>query len=153
LFVVPWLLHRHRKLWHKPDHFLPKRFLPGGTPPSKYAYIPFSIGPRVCTGAAFGEIEAILCLATIAQTFSLRLKEGYEVRPVARLTLRPERGLPMTLHRRTLTVRRGRDLPAPATQPIADISLLSTRVPAEVSSAQGFMIRDAQSLFRSVKTA
>ena len=64
LFVVPWLLHRHRKLWHEPDHFIPKRFLPGSTPPSKFAYIPFSIGPRVCTGMAFGEIEAILCLAT-----------------------------------------------------------------------------------------
>jgi cytochrome P450 len=104
--VVPWLLHRHRKLWKKPDHFLPKRFLPGNPPPSKFAYIPFSIGPRICTGMAFGTIEAILCLATIAQTFSLRLKDGYEVKPVARLTLRPEGGLPMTLHRRKPVRRR-----------------------------------------------
>lgn len=105
IFVVPWLLHRHRKLWKNPDHFIPKRFLPGDPPPSKYAYIPFSIGPRVCTGMAFGTIEAVLCLATIAQTFSLRLKDGYEVKPVARLTLRPEGGLPMTLHRRAPAVR------------------------------------------------
>ena len=26
LFVVPWLLHRHRKLWELPDHFIPERF-------------------------------------------------------------------------------------------------------------------------------
>src|SRR5207302_2551094 len=26
--VVPWLLHRHRQLWDKPDHFIPARFLP-----------------------------------------------------------------------------------------------------------------------------
>jgi cytochrome P450 len=112
IFVVPWLLHRHRKLWKNPDHFSPKRFLPGNPPPSKFAYIPFSIGPRICTGMAFGTIEAILCLATIAQTFSLRLKDGYEVNPVARLTLRPEGGLPMTLHRRKPAAHRDKAAPA-----------------------------------------
>ena len=28
VIVVPWLLHRHRKFWGKPDHFIPERFLP-----------------------------------------------------------------------------------------------------------------------------
>ena len=28
LMVVPWLLHRHRNLWDRPDHFIPERFLP-----------------------------------------------------------------------------------------------------------------------------
>ena len=100
IFVVPWLLHRHRKFWDRPDHFLPDRFMPGQPAPSKFSYIPFSIGPRICSGMAFGTMEAILCLATIAQSFSLRLKEGHRVNPVARLTLRPEGGLPMTLQRR-----------------------------------------------------
>jgi cytochrome P450 len=101
VLVVPWLLHRHRKLWDKPDHFVPERFLPGNSgPPSKFAYIPFSIGPRICAGMSFGLQEAMLCLATLAQSFRLRLEPGRQVRPVCRLTLRPEDGLPMRLERR-----------------------------------------------------
>jgi cytochrome P450 len=101
LFVVPWLLHRHRKLWELPDHFIPERFLPENAAKiSKFAYVPFSIGPRICAGANFGQTEAILCIATLAQKFKLRLQPGHEVRPVCRLTLRPAGGLPMTVHPR-----------------------------------------------------
>jgi len=32
VLAVPWLLHRHRKLWDRPDHFMPERFLPGAAP-------------------------------------------------------------------------------------------------------------------------
>lgn len=100
VLVVPWLLHRHRKLWDKPDAFIPERFLDASKTPSKFAYVPFSIGPRVCAGMSFGQTEALLCLATLAQAFRLRLAPGHEVRPVCRLTLRPEGGLPMRLEPR-----------------------------------------------------
>jgi len=101
VLVVPWLLHRHRKLWEKPDHFIPERFLSeGGLPQSKFAYVPFSIGPRICAGLSFGQAEATFCLATLAQQFRLRLEPGRQIRPVARLTLRPEGGLYMQVHRR-----------------------------------------------------
>jgi cytochrome P450 len=98
IVVCPWLLHRHRLIWHKPDHFIPDRFLPGGfRPTSKFAYIPFSVGPRVCTGMAFGLTEAILSIATIAQKFMLRLVPGHRVEVSCRLTLRPGERLPMQL--------------------------------------------------------
>jgi cytochrome P450 len=98
IVVCPWLLHRHRLIWHKPDHFIPDRFLPGGfRPTSKFAYIPFSVGPRVCTGMAFGLTEAILSIATIAQRFMLRLVPGHRVEVACRLTLRPGERLPMQL--------------------------------------------------------
>lgn len=96
-----WLLHRHKRLWQDPDSFLPDRFMPGGSGiPSRYAYVPFSIGPRVCTGAAFGLTEAILCLATLARQFRLRLQPGHVVEPVCRLSLRPGEALPMLVERR-----------------------------------------------------
>jgi cytochrome P450 len=98
IIVCPWLLHRHRKLWNKPDHFVPERFLPDAERPgSKFAYIPFSIGPRICAGMAFGLTEAILCIATLAQAFRLRLSPGHRVELVCRLTLRPGDRLPMRL--------------------------------------------------------
>ncbi|WP_458097297.1 cytochrome P450 [Roseomonas sp. WA12] len=102
VIVVPWLLHRHRKLWTHPDAFIPERFLPGGEAATKprYVWIPFAIGPRVCTGAAFGLTEAVLCLATLSRGFAPRLVPGTEVYPVCRLTLRPGDGLPMLLERR-----------------------------------------------------
>ncbi|MDB5370611.1 MAG: Cytochrome [Roseomonas sp.] len=102
VMAVPWLLHRHRKLWSQPDAFIPERFLPGGEAASKprYTWIPFAIGPRVCTGAAFGLTEAVLCLATLSAGFAPRLVPGTEVRPVCRLTLRPGDSLPMLLDRR-----------------------------------------------------
>lgn len=102
VLAVPWLLHRHRKLWTDPDAFLPERFLPGGEAATKprYTWIPFALGPRVCTGAAFGLTEAVLCLATLAAGFAPRLAAGAVVHPVCRLTLRPGDTLPMHLDRR-----------------------------------------------------
>jgi cytochrome P450 len=96
LVVIPWLLHRHRLLWDQPDHFIPERFLPENAGSrQRYSYIPFSVGPRVCAGQAFGLTEAILCLATLAQRARLRLAPGAVVEPICRLTLRPGDTLPM----------------------------------------------------------
>ena len=101
VILVPWLLHRHRQLWERPDSFEPERWLPGGSgAPSRYAYVPFSLGPRVCTGAAFGLTEAIICLATLAAEFRLRMAPDVVVEPLCRLTLRPGDTLPMILERR-----------------------------------------------------
>jgi cytochrome P450 len=101
LIVIPWLLHRHRQLWDSPDHFVPERFLPeNAAARQRYSYIPFSVGPRVCAGQAFGLTEAILCLAVLAQRVSLRLAPEAVVEPVCRLTLRPGDTLPMLVAHR-----------------------------------------------------
>jgi cytochrome P450 len=101
LIVIPWLLHRHRRWWNDPDHFIPERFLPeNAAARQRYSYIPFSVGPRVCAGQAFGLTEAILCLVTLAQRVQLRLAPEAVVAPVCRLTLRPGDRLPMLVEHR-----------------------------------------------------
>lgn len=115
LMVVPFLLHRKKGLWERPDHFVPDRFLPGGSgAPSRWAYVPFSTGPRNCAGMAFASTEAVLCVATLAQRFSLRLRVGHRVEPICRVSLRPGDHLPMTLHRRTAARRPAAAAPAEA---------------------------------------
>lgn len=97
ILVVPWLLHRHKAYWEKPDHFIPERFLPDQPRPDKFIYIPFSVGRRVCLGLRFGLVEGILCLATLAQRFTAEVEKNHNVEIECRLTLRPHQGLPMRL--------------------------------------------------------
>jgi cytochrome P450 len=97
VMVVPWLLHRHRRWWDAPDEFRPERFLAGAPERHRHAYVPFSLGPRVCTGMGFGLAEAVIVLATLLPAFRLSLAPGARVFPVCRLTLRPGEALPMLL--------------------------------------------------------
>ena len=49
VIISPWILQRHKLLWDQPDAFKPERFLPENRKAvDRYAYIPFSAGPRVC---------------------------------------------------------------------------------------------------------
>ena len=101
VMAVPFMLHRRPALWSMPDHFVPERFDPRIAPrPGKYAYIPFAIGPRICPGLTFGLAEAMLALATLAQSFDLAPEPGHAVEAVCRLTLRPGDRLPMRLRAR-----------------------------------------------------
>lgn len=100
ILIVPWLLQRHKKHWEHPDHFIPERFLPDAKKPTKFTYIPFSAGPRVCPGKIFGIKESVLVFAILAQRFRAETANGYAGEMDCRLTLRPRDNLPMTLIKR-----------------------------------------------------
>lgn len=96
-----YALHRHRKYWDQPDAFIPERFSePRLHVRQRYIYMPFGAGPRICLGAQFALIEATIVLATIVRAYSMSLREGHKIRPLLRITMRPEGGLPMRLQRR-----------------------------------------------------
>jgi cytochrome P450 len=90
VMVAPWVLHRHAGYWRDPHVFDPDRFSPEReTEQTSGAYIPFGIGPRVCAGAAFAQVEAVLLIARLFRAFDFELLAPDRVRPAARLTTRP----------------------------------------------------------------
>ena len=96
--IAPWVVQRHRLLWQEPAAFRPERFLPeNSVERPRYAWLPFSAGPRTCLGTGFAMTEMMLAAALIAQRYRLRLRPGHPVEPLGRLTLRPTHGLPMRL--------------------------------------------------------
>ena len=97
--ICIYTLHRHQAFWDDPDRFDPERFTPERSAGrNKYAYIPFSTGPRQCLGNSFALLEAGLIMACISQRFELRMLAGVEVQPQPLFVLRPNRDLLMTLH-------------------------------------------------------
>jgi len=99
--VLPiFAIHRHRARWRNPDLFDPTRFAPDKEARiSRYQYMPFGAGPRICIGRAFAEIEATAMLATMLQHARFA-PAGHHPQPVARVTLLPQGGMPLrvTLH-------------------------------------------------------
>jgi cytochrome P450 len=94
-------MHRDARYFDHPSEFIPDRWtdefikqLP------KFAYFPFSGGPRVCIGSSFAMMEAVLLLATMAQRFRFTLAPGYSVKLWPTITLHPKNGMPMVLTER-----------------------------------------------------
>lgn len=89
--VSPWLLHRHRSYWPEPGRFDPSRFEQPGGGARAGAYIPFGLGPRVCTGATIAQLEASLILCEVLRRHDVQVLEPEQVFPGSRVTIRPVR--------------------------------------------------------------
>jgi cytochrome P450 len=101
VMVSPWLIQRHRRLWDRPDDFDPDRFATAaGKESARQAYLPFSAGPRVCLGASFAMQEATLILAQLMRDFHFDKVADHTPVPIARLTLRSENGIRLTVRKR-----------------------------------------------------
>ncbi len=97
--ISPWLVHRHRELWDRPNEFDPDRF-EGGLDQPPCAYIPFGQGPRICIGAAFAMQEAMLILASLARRYRFEPGPGPEPEPTSRLTIRSLNGISLRVWKR-----------------------------------------------------
>ncbi|MEJ2030689.1 MAG: cytochrome P450 [Maritimibacter sp.] len=94
IVLSPWHLHRHERIWDRPDEFDPGRFkTPNGKEGLRLGYMPFSEGPRVCTGSSFAMAEGPLLLALMVRAFRFELVEDRPAMPVAHLTVRGKDGI------------------------------------------------------------
>ena len=101
LFVPLWLLHRNKSHWREADAFDPDRFAGEANQEAiRCAYMPFSMGPRVCVGAAFAMQETTLYLSWLVRHFRFKPVAGHTPQPVSRLTLRSLNGIPLIVERR-----------------------------------------------------
>ncbi|KAA2234924.1 cytochrome P450 [Salinarimonas soli] len=109
VYVPVYAVHRHARLWERPDAFDPGRFAPeAARARHRFAYLPFGAGPRICIGMGFAMREAVAILAVLVRALQVAVPDGHEPRLKLRITLRPEGGLPARV------TPRGRDPESPA---------------------------------------
>ena len=101
ILVNLWALHRHYNLWDNPDGFVPERFLePNKRKISRFQYLPFGTGPRVCIGARFAQQEAAIIAALLMKTYRFDYVGSEPPWPKMRITLQAENGMPMQVSER-----------------------------------------------------
>ena len=94
IVLSPWHLHRHTRLWDNPDGFDPARWdTENGKSCARDAYMPFSAGPRICSGAGFALIEGVVVLARLLKAYEFIAVEEQIPVPVAHLTVRSTEGI------------------------------------------------------------
>jgi cytochrome P450 len=73
VYIAPYFIQRNPSLWPEPDRFNPDRFSADNSRDRHpLATLPFSAGPRVCTGEIFARVEMQMHVMTIASRIRLR---------------------------------------------------------------------------------
>src|SRR5579864_1419168 len=93
VLMSPWAMHRDPRYFDDPEEFRPERWLDGlASRLPRFAYYPFSSGPRRCVGSSFALMEATIALAALLPRFELS-DPPERADPAPSITLRPRRGM------------------------------------------------------------
>lgn len=91
VLISQYLIHRNPSVWEDPERFDPDRFEPErSVRRSKFAYLPFGAGPRVCVASAFATMEMQFLLAMMLRRFDVTITSDLEPELSNLITLRPK---------------------------------------------------------------
>ena len=103
VIFCPYAMHRLPELWRDPEAFRPERFAAGREEQAnKFAYLPFSAGPRTCIGSSFAMLESQIIVGTLLSKFRVRLADPAPNMPQPRVTLRTSRPVVLRLEAASL---------------------------------------------------
>jgi cytochrome P450 len=101
VFICPYLLHRHPDFWPDPETFNPERFAGADAEERhKFAYIPFSVGPRHCIGENLALFEMLGHMRAMTRRFRLTRASNEPIELEAQINLRPRSHLMMKVETR-----------------------------------------------------
>jgi enediyne biosynthesis protein E7 len=96
VFISPYLLHRHPEFWSEPEEFRPERFAGADAEERhKFAYIPFSVGPRHCIGENLALFEMLGHVSMMSRRFRMTRVGNDPIELEAQINLRPRSNLMM----------------------------------------------------------
>ena len=99
VLMSQWEQHRDPATFPDPDVFRPDRWKGGlSTTLKRGEYFPFGLGPRMCIGGSFANMELMLALPMIGRRFRMEVSSpAVETKPVPKLTLNPDRPIRLRL--------------------------------------------------------
>ncbi len=101
VFISPYYLHRHPDFWSDCEAFNPERFSEAEQQKQhKFAYIPFSAGPRRCIGDYFATVEMQIHFAMMLPKFKLEYSDESPIQLDPSINLRTVNPIHMKITQR-----------------------------------------------------
>jgi cytochrome P450 len=101
VFISPYTLHRHPAFWSDAEEFRPERFAGvDAKERHRFAYIPFSVGPRHCIGENMAMFEMLVHVNRMMRRFRLARLGNEPIELEAQINLRPRSNLMMQVTER-----------------------------------------------------